>query len=46
MAIRRCEMKKAIEMRVNALCLIGAVAVLGYRCRQEPHRLRRIAKQP
>jgi hypothetical protein len=28
MAIRRCEMKKAIEMRVNALCLIGAVAVL------------------
>jgi len=28
MAIRRCEIKKAIEMRVNALCLIGAVAVL------------------
>jgi hypothetical protein len=28
MAMRRCEMKKAIEMRVDALCLIGAVAVL------------------
>jgi hypothetical protein len=28
MLIWRCEMKKAIEMRANTLCLFGAVAVL------------------